>query len=127
MTPTHHLPVGAKCCAELKMAKDLSVGEYVWRAHNDTTIVSHKVTRLSMIVGAGLHNPLMTHGGYPVVDGIVNAIDDLSIRREIGESKRGEREREREKGWEEGEATYIVVSRFLRVGYMHTTHMWGQN
>ena len=30
LTPGHNLPVGKACCGELKLAKDVAVGETVW-------------------------------------------------------------------------------------------------
>jgi len=76
LTLGHHVPVGAACCSTLKLANDVSVGETVWavRAGQATaTVVSAKVP----IIATGLHSPVLVHGGFPVVDGVVTAYDTI--------------------------------------------------
>ena len=76
LTPEHHLPVGASCCTILKKAKDVGVGEQVWFVAEGkaatTTVTSAAVTKAK-----GLHSPVLTKGGFPVVDGIVTAFDSI--------------------------------------------------
>ena len=72
LTPTHHLPVGAECCAQIKMAKDVTPGDLVWLIDGDS-LVARPVLHLSSAVGSGLHNPLMLHGGFPVVERVVTS------------------------------------------------------
>ena len=43
MTPTHHLPVGPECCGDVKMAKDVAVGETVWTAHGRMALAAEQV------------------------------------------------------------------------------------
>ena len=51
LTAGHHVPVGAACCSELKLAKDVLVGDSVWavQAGNDkavaTTVVAIAATK----------------------------------------------------------------------------------
>jgi hypothetical protein len=76
VTAGHHLPVGPSCCTTLKLAKDVHVGETVWvaapGAPRPTTITAKTSTRAT-----GLHSPVLTHGGFPVVDGLVTSFDSI--------------------------------------------------
>lgn len=80
LTPDHHLPVGTACCSQLKQAKDVRKGDKVWLAGSASA-----AARLSAIVAVelsiddGLHNPLMAHGSFPVVDGLVTAFNRIEI------------------------------------------------
>ena len=76
LTPEHHLPVGAECCSTLKKAKDVSVGETMW-AVKDGKAVATTVTTVSKAHSNGLHSPVLTHGGFPIVDGVVTAFDSI--------------------------------------------------
>ena len=76
LTPEHHIPVGAECCATLKQAKDVSVGETVW-AVKDGKASATTVTATSKAHAKGLHSPVLTHGGFPVVDGLVTSFDSI--------------------------------------------------
>ena len=38
-----------------------------------------QVRGVSSVVGVGLHNPLMTHGGFPVVDGVVTSFNTAAV------------------------------------------------
>jgi len=91
LTPSHHLPVGMACCQELREAKDVGVGDVVWvvpktprtpprRGDEAVPTTVSAITRISGHGGAGslprgLHSPVLTHGSYPVVDGVVTAFD----------------------------------------------------
>ena len=76
LTPGHHVPVGATCCAVERLAKDVAVGETVW-AVRDGAVVGTAVTSKSTAKGVGLHSPVLTNGGFPIVDGIVTAFDSI--------------------------------------------------
>ena len=76
LTVEHHLPVGQKCCATLKQAKDVVVGETVWGVENKAT-AAHTVAKITKTVAKGLHSPVMTKGGFPVVNGVVTAWDRI--------------------------------------------------
>jgi len=76
LTAEHHLPVGAMCCSILQKAKDVGVGDMVWsmQAH---TIVAQKVVEISKSVEQGLHSPVLTNGGFPVVNGLITSFDAI--------------------------------------------------
>ena len=54
----------------------MQVGETVWvaapGAPRPTTITAKTSTRAT-----GLHSPVLTHGGFPVVDGLVTSFDSI--------------------------------------------------
>jgi len=76
LTPNHHLPVGPECCSTLKMAKDVSLGEVVHMvAEGKTTPTT--VTAMHIAKATGLHSPVLTNGGFPVVDGFVTSFDSI--------------------------------------------------
>jgi len=80
LTPQHHLPVGATCCSDVRMAKYVQPNDTVWIHDNVANApISTTVTKTDTIflVNAGLHNPLLKHGGLPVVDGVVTAFNTL--------------------------------------------------
>ena len=75
LTKTHHVPFGAACCSMLKLAKDVKVGDKIWVA-SSTATVAEAVTAKSTVTLDGLHSPILTNGGYPIVDKVVTAFDD---------------------------------------------------
>mmetsp|Transcript_24450 Transcript_24450/g.48976 ORF Transcript_24450/g.48976 Transcript_24450/m.48976 type:complete len:193 (-) Transcript_24450:288-866(-) len=77
LTPEHHVPVGAVCCTELKMAKEVSVGELVWTREADA-IAPHAVVGVALAIKKGLHSPVLTGGSFPVVDGVVTSFDSMA-------------------------------------------------
>ena len=82
LTPTHHVPVGAACCADLKQAKDVTVGETVYEAVSLSAAVSASVraTQVAKIGSAtkpGLHSPVLSHGTMPIVNGVATSFDEL--------------------------------------------------
>ena len=79
LTPTHHLPVGAFCCSNLKMAKEVTVGEVVWAIGAAGAIVAQTVASTGLAIEKGLHNPLLTNGNFPLVDGIVTSFNTMSV------------------------------------------------
>jgi hypothetical protein len=76
LTAEHHLPVGAACCLTLKQAKDIAVGETVWAVEGGA-VVARIVTKKSLAVHKGLHSPVLSAGGFPIVDSFVTSYDDL--------------------------------------------------
>jgi hypothetical protein len=80
LTPGHHVPVGAECCSTLKKAKDVEVGETVWVAVEEaskataTTVTSKSSSSVNAL---GLHSPVLTNGGFPIVDGVVTSFDSI--------------------------------------------------
>ena len=80
LTSEHHLAVGAKCCSALKKAKDVVVGDMVWIMSNSRPLpVAQKVASISSVSDVGLHSPVLTHGGLPVVNGFVTAFDSIEV------------------------------------------------
>jgi len=83
LTPEHHVPVGPSCCSTLKQAKDLQVGDTLWvanangRTSTNGRATSTSVTAISKSQGHGLHSPVLTRGGFPVVDGVVTSFDSI--------------------------------------------------
>jgi len=76
LTAEHHLPIGAACCSILKKAKDVVVGEMVWVVSANTAIAA-TVSSTGATKGAGLHSPVLTNGGFPVVDGVITSFDSM--------------------------------------------------
>lgn len=96
LTAEHHLPVGSSCCSELKQAKDVAVGDVVWcigtaiggrdsgrgsRSQSTKGEVGPpsavRVVAITKATLRGLHSPVLTKGGFPIVDGVVTAFDSL--------------------------------------------------
>ena len=92
LTAEHHLPVGAACCSQLARAKDLKPGDRVFvaparkkaGAEASNAVAPAVVTAIWATEGAGLHSPVLTHGGFPVVDGVITAFDRYSSVRLAG-------------------------------------------
>ena len=76
LTPEHHLPVGDKCCSNLKKAKDVAVNERIW-AVRDGAVVADTVGKKEATIDKGLHSPVLTNGAFPVVDGVVTSFDRI--------------------------------------------------
>ena len=78
LTPMHHVPVGVACCADLKQAKDIVVGETVFEAVSASDAVrATKVTKIGNAIKPGLHSPVLLHGTMPIVDGVATSFDAL--------------------------------------------------
>ena len=78
LTPTHHVPVGAACCADLKQAKDIAVGETVYEAVSASAAVSAtQVKEIGTATKPGLHSPVLSHGTMPIVNGVATSFDAL--------------------------------------------------
>jgi hypothetical protein len=78
LTPTHHVPVGAACCADLKQAKDVVVGETVYEAVSTSAAVrATQVQKIGRATKPGLHSPVLSHGTMPIVNGVATSFDAL--------------------------------------------------
>jgi len=78
LTSTHRVPFGEACCSMLKQAKDVKVGDKIWAvAKGAKAPTAVTVTAKSSAHKEGLHSPVLTNGGFPVVDGVVTSFDDL--------------------------------------------------
>jgi hypothetical protein len=76
LTAEHHLPVGAACCSTLKKAAEVAVGDAVWVV-SGAAAVAQEVTKLTKTASKGLHSPVLKHGSFPVVNGIVTSFDSI--------------------------------------------------
>ena len=81
LTPTHHMPVGATCCANLKEAKDIVVGETVYEAVVSAAVRATQVKKIGTAIKPGLHSPVLSHGAMPIVNGVVTSFDSMEIVR----------------------------------------------
>jgi hypothetical protein len=78
LTLTHHVPVGAACCADLKQAKDIAVGETVYEAVSVSAAVrATQVKKIGTATKPGLHSPVLSHGTMPIVNGVATSFDEL--------------------------------------------------
>ena len=77
LTPEHHMPVGTVCCSVLKKAKDVKIGDQVWVMSTGALPLATTVTAKSNTQAKGLHSPVLTGGGFPIVDGIVTSFDTI--------------------------------------------------
>jgi len=68
------LAVGPACCATLKQARELRVGETVHQLVAGV-VTAATVAKVGVVVAAGRHSPVTTHAHYPIVDGFVTAFD----------------------------------------------------
>ena len=85
LTPTHHVPVGAACCADLKQAKDVAVGETVYEAVSVSDAVrATQVQKIGTAIKPGLHSPVLSHGTMPIVNGVAT-----SFGSRVGRVRRG--------------------------------------
>jgi len=74
VTAAHHLPTGEACCANLARAADLGIGDRVWIATEAGT-EAHIISKLTHKIAKGLHSPVLVHGAFPIVDGVVTSFD----------------------------------------------------
>ena len=81
LTPTHHVPVGATCCANLKEAKDIVVGETVYEAVVSAAVRATQVKKIGTVTKSGLHSPVLSHGAMPIMNGVVTSFDTMEIVR----------------------------------------------
>ena len=87
VTAGHHLPVGATCCSSLKQARQLRVGDQVWTttaavppmSPAATGLTPHPLVSIDVTIADGLNNPLMRHGGRPIVNGVVTAFNSITV------------------------------------------------
>jgi len=79
LTPEHHIPIGEECCGVLKPAKQVKVGEMLWVASaKGKAATAQRVVHKRTTPGVGLHSPVMAHGSFPVIDGVVTAFDSIT-------------------------------------------------
>jgi hypothetical protein len=79
LTAAHHVPTGPRCCGVLEQAKDLIVGMTIWTvpATGGGGLVAQPITKIGRTAAAGLHSPVLSNGGFPVVDGVVTSFDSM--------------------------------------------------
>lgn len=78
-TYDHHVVVGATCCSEIKQMKKLDIGDTMWiRTEGKPLPVAQKVTDVKIYTGKGLHSPVLTNGGLPIVNNFVTSFDKYS-------------------------------------------------
>ena len=78
LTASHHLPIGPS--KTLKQASDVKLGETVWVVDKPASpLVAQTVTAVDVAVADGLHNPLLVHGGLPIVDGVATAFNSQPL------------------------------------------------
>ncbi|KAL1525959.1 hypothetical protein AB1Y20_020785 [Prymnesium parvum] len=80
LTPDHHLPVGETCCATLMKAKDVALGQLVWTvSSSDYNGVATPIVEIKSNYARGLHSPVLVHGGFPIVQGVVTSFDSIRM------------------------------------------------
>jgi hypothetical protein len=77
LTEAHHVPVGPSCCATLKTAIEIELGDTLWLSSTTGAAMPSAVTRMATASKKGLHSPVMTNGHFPLIDGIVTAFDSI--------------------------------------------------
>jgi hypothetical protein len=77
LTPGHHVSVGASCCSTLRQAKDIEVGETVWAVKDGKATATTVTAKAAAVEATGLHSPVLTNGGFPIVDGVVTSFDSI--------------------------------------------------
>jgi len=78
-TSEHHVATGAKCCSQIKKLGELKVGDTLWaREAGKPLPVAQKIISVKDVVTDGLHSPVLTNGGLPIVNHIVTAFDTES-------------------------------------------------
>jgi len=76
LTPEHHLPVGPACCSTIRKAKDVPIGATVWMV-GAAELTSVLITSKEMVNAVGLHSPVLSKGGLPIVNGFVTSFDSI--------------------------------------------------
>jgi hypothetical protein len=73
------VPIGPRCCGVLEQAKDLVVGTTIWTvpATGGGGLVAQPITKIGRTAAVGLHSPVLSNGGFPVVDGLVTSFDSM--------------------------------------------------
>ena len=79
LTKAHHVPVGPSCCAILKTAGEIELGDTIWLSSTTGAAVPSAVAKMATVSKKGLHSPVMTNGHFPLVDGIVTAFDSINM------------------------------------------------
>jgi len=60
----------------LQLAKDVAVGTTVWSVATGVPFPT-PVTAKAATKAAGLHSPVLTGGGFPVVNGVITSFDSI--------------------------------------------------
>ena len=76
LTPEHHLPVGPTCCSTIRKAKDVPIGATVWMVEA-AELTSVLITSKEIVNAVGLHSPVLSKGGLPIVNGFVTSFDSI--------------------------------------------------
>ena len=79
LTAAHHVPTSPRCCGVLQQAKYLIVGTTIWTvpATGGGGLVAQPITMIGRMAAAGLHSPVLSNGGFPVVNGVVTSFDSM--------------------------------------------------
>jgi hypothetical protein len=77
LTPGHHVPVGSTCCSTLRQAKDVEVGEKMWTVTQGKATATAVTAKATSVEATGLHSPVLTNGGFPIIDGLVTSFDSI--------------------------------------------------
>ena len=78
-TSGHHMATGDKCCSQIKKLQELNIGDTVWiRETGKPLPIAQKITGIEMVVAHGLHSPVLTNGGLPIINGFVTSFDTAS-------------------------------------------------
>ena len=78
-TSEHHMATGDKCCSQIKKLQELNIGDTVWiRETGKPLPVAQKITGIEIAVAHGLHSPVLTNGGLPIINGFVTSFDTAS-------------------------------------------------
>ena len=74
VTGEHHIPVGKDCCFSVLTAKEVRVGDTVWRVEGGEKR-GDIVESIENTFSSGLHSPVLVKGGFPVIDSFVTSFD----------------------------------------------------
>lgn len=78
-TAGHHVSTGDKCCSQIKTLEQLEIGDTVWvRETGKPLPVAQKITDVEVVFADGLHSPVLTNGGLPIVNDFVTSFDTES-------------------------------------------------
>ena len=57
----------------------LQLGDTMWIVSTTGAAIPAAVTKIAQVSKMGLHSPVMTHGSFPLVDGVVTAFDSIHM------------------------------------------------
>jgi hypothetical protein len=113
LTEAHHIPVGPSCCATLKTASEIELGDTLWLSSTTGAAMPSAVTKMATASTKGLHSPVMTNGHFPLIDGIVTAFDSIVTVTAAGYGIRAH--------WDRPIAYSISERPFIRAGQWRVT------